>query len=117
MASLPSEHKAPARIATGAPFAETIEQTTVSFGFPAVCNDGFNYRLNSAINLLCGGNRLFDAIDHFQYITALLLSFRLFSVSYFLHFCCVGTAQIFIPLSSPFLPFSLRGRSSSKIVD
>src|SRR5437868_1895205 len=34
----------------------------------------------------------------------------------FLPFCCIGTAQIFIPFPRPFLPFALRARSNAKIL-
>src|SRR6266480_1155859 len=52
----------PSRIATGAPFAATIEQTTVSFGFPPVCNDYPNNRLHGPINLL-GCYAAFSAVS------------------------------------------------------
>jgi hypothetical protein len=40
MASLSSEHEAPAEVPTGAPSGAAIEETTVSFGFPAVLTIG-----------------------------------------------------------------------------
>jgi hypothetical protein len=105
------EDKAPAEFApTRAPSGATVRETTVSFGLPAVCNDRFNYRLDSAINLLRGGNRLFDAIDHFQYITALLLSFRFFTLHFSSNFAVV-TRRSFPYVSSPFLPFSLESEA------
>jgi hypothetical protein len=81
-------------------------ETILSFGFPAVCNDRFNYRLDSAIHLLCGGNRLFDAIDHFQYITALLLFFPLFTFHFASNFVVLARRSFPHVLPS-FLPFSL----------
>src|SRR5262249_37475247 len=48
MASFPSEHEAPAKIAPArASSVGIIRETNVSFGFPSVCNDSFNYRLDS----------------------------------------------------------------------
>jgi hypothetical protein len=110
MASFSSKHKAPARIPTGALSGATIEETTVSFGFPPVCNDRFNYRRDSAIYLLCGGNRLFDTIDQLQYITALLLFFRLFT----LHSCSSSDVLARRSFPSGFFPPFCLFRSESE---
>jgi hypothetical protein len=115
MASFSLEHEAPARIPTGAPSGATLEEATVSFGFPVVCNDRFNYRLDGPIHLHCRISSLFESIDRLFDITAMLFSFRLFTLHFFLQFCCVGAAQIFPLVSSPFFAFPLWERSSGKI--
>jgi hypothetical protein len=57
-----------------------IEQTTVSFGFPAVCHDRFNYWLDGPIDLHCRVSGLFESIDRLFDIAALLsFWFRVFA--------------------------------------
>jgi len=74
MASFYSEHQAPAGGPTGAPSGATIEEVTVSFGFPAVCHDRFNYWLDGPIDLHCRISGLFESIDRL-FDVAVLLSF------------------------------------------
>jgi hypothetical protein len=114
MTSLSFAHTAPAALRSG-PRCVTIEQTVLSFGFPALCHDGFNYRLISAIDLLCGGNRLFDGIDHFCYITALPLSFCLFTFHFSSNLLFWHGAD-FILVLSPFFAFFPVQRGNAKIV-
>src|SRR5207247_2620308 len=68
------------------------------------------------LNLLCRLNCLFDGVDGFVYITALLLSVRLFTLHFCLQFCCVGAALIFTLVFTPFFVFSAWKRSGEKIV-
>ena len=65
---------------TGAPSGKTIDGITVSFGFPAVCNDSFNYWLDGPIDLHCRISGLFESIDRLFDIAALLsFLFRVFA--------------------------------------
>jgi hypothetical protein len=81
-----------------------------------VCNDGFNYRLDGPIDLHCRIGGLFESIDRLFDITALLLSFGPSAFHFFLQFCCVGAAQIFTLVLSPFFAFSPWKRSNPGIV-
>jgi hypothetical protein len=81
----------PGRIATGAPFAATIEQAAISFGFPAMCNDRFNYWLDGPIDLHCRISGLFESIDRLFDIAALLsFSFRVFAFHFTSNFTVSG---------------------------
>ena len=100
MASFSSEHEAPAGVPTGAPSGATIEETTVSFSLPAVCNDRFNYRLNGPIDLHCRISGLFESIDRLFNIAALLPSFDLSAFHFFLHFVVLARRSFF-PCFSP----------------
>jgi hypothetical protein len=108
MASFSSEHEAPAEVPTGAPSGATIDGITVSLCFPAVCNDRFNYRLDGPIDLHCRISGLFESIDRLFDIAVLLsFSFLVFTLHFFLQFCCVGTARFSLMFRPLFLPFSL----------
>jgi hypothetical protein len=102
IASFSFEHEAPAKIAPArAPSVGIIRETTVSFGFPAVCNDRFNYRLDGPINLHCRISGLFESIDRLFDITALLLPFRLFTFRFSSNFAVLarrGFPSCFFPL-------------------
>jgi hypothetical protein len=113
MASLSSEQKAPAEVPTGAPSVPTIEEATVSFGFPAVCNDRFNYRLDGPIDLHCRISGLFESIDRLFDIAALLsFSFRVFAFHFSSISLCWRGADF--PLVSP--PFFCLFRSESEAI-
>ena len=112
MASFSSEHRAPAEVPTGAPSGATIEQTTVSFGFPAVCNDRFNYWLDGPIDLHCRISGLFESIDRLFDIAVLLLSFRLSTFHFSSILLCWHGAD-FHACSLPFFAFFAVGAKQS----
>jgi len=71
-----------------------------------VCNDRFNYRLDSPIDLHCRISGLFESIDRLFDIAALLpFSFRVFAFHFPPFFG--GTARLFLVFLPLFLPFSL----------
>ena len=108
MASFSSEHKAPAEFRPG--LRATIEETTVSFGFPAMCNDRFNYWLDGPIDLHCRIGGLFESIDRLFDITALLPSFDLSAFHFFLHFAVLARRSV----SPCFFPLFCLFRSESE---
>jgi hypothetical protein len=85
------------------------------FGLPSICDCVHNW-LDNPINLFCRRNRLFNRVDDFGYITALLLSFRLFTLHFFSPICCVGTTQVFTVVFTRFFAFFPVKRSNAGIV-
>jgi hypothetical protein len=85
------------------------------FGFPSICECVHNW-LDNPINLLCRWNGLFDGVEDFGHITALLLSFRLFALHVSSNFV-FSTARIFTPFFTPFFAFFPAGAKRCGIVN
>jgi hypothetical protein len=73
------------------------------FGFPSICECVYDW-LDDPINFLCCRNGLLNGVDHFAYITALLLSFPLFAFHFSSNFAVLARRG-FSPSFHPFFCF------------